>query len=54
MSAPVRVEAVPVIAVAPPWTYWIAWVLLPVAVLSLVRIMVMYFIRVVSARYPRQ
>jgi hypothetical protein len=43
-----------VIAAAKPWTYWIAPMLVIGVVLALLAVLVGYFVRVVSARYPRQ
>ena len=43
-----------VLALAKPWTYWISWVLVAGAVLAVVATIIGYFVRVTSARYPKQ
>ncbi len=42
------------LAVAKPWTYWLAPVLTLVAVLGVLATFVGYLIKVVAARYPKQ
>jgi hypothetical protein len=41
------------LAAAKPWTYWLAPLLVLGAVLALVATLVGYYVRVVSARYPK-
>ena len=40
-------------AVAKPWAYWIAPLLVLVSVLSLVMFIVKYVFKVVAAKYPK-
>ena len=42
------------LAAAKPWTYWISWVLVAVAVLAVVGTVIGYLVRVTAARYPKQ
>jgi hypothetical protein len=42
------------LATAKPWTYWLAPLLMLVAVLGIIGVVVGYLIRVVAAKYPRQ
>ncbi|MHB8669782.1 MAG: hypothetical protein ACYDAD_04345 [Acidimicrobiales bacterium] len=42
------------LATAKPWTYWISFVLVLGAALTVVGIVVGYVLKVVSLRYPRQ
>jgi hypothetical protein len=45
---------VDLLAVAKPWTYWLAPLLVLGAVLTVLAIVVGYLIKVVAAKYPRQ
>jgi len=41
------------LAVAKPWTYWIAPLLLLMAVLGLLSVVLQYVFKVVAAKYPK-
>ena len=45
---------VDLLAAAKPWTYWIAPVLVLVGVLAVLGTLVGYFVKVISARWPRE
>ncbi len=42
------------ILAAKPWTYWIAFPLVLMALATLVAVVVGYLVKVVAAKYPRQ
>lgn len=41
------------LAVAKPWTYWIAPLLLLMAVLGVLSVVLQYVVKVVGAKYPK-
>ena len=41
------------VAVAKPWAYWIAPLLVLVSVLALIRFVLQYVFKVVAAKYPK-
>lgn len=43
----------PILA-AKPWTYWIAFPLVLMALATLIAVVVGYLVKVVAAKYPRQ
>ena len=42
------------LAAAKPWTYWIAPMLMIGGVLTVLAVLVGYFVRIVAAKYPKQ
>jgi hypothetical protein len=45
---------VELLAVAKPWTYWIAPVVFLVSVLGVLSLFLRYLLKVVAAKYPKQ
>jgi len=42
------------LAVAKPWVYWLAFLLVAGAALLIIALFVGYLVKVVAAKYPRQ
>ncbi|MDQ6928254.1 MAG: hypothetical protein M3159_06270 [Actinomycetota bacterium] len=42
------------LAVAKPWTYWLAFPIVAISILGVLSLFLRYLLKVVAAKYPKQ